>query len=359
MNPGRQWATFRGCLASVHLSFLGFTNTNAVAPSAEVDALPARKRRHHYVWREYLRAWALDEHVFCLASGHITRPKLTSVAWQRDFYAFQTLSRTDLEFLKYVVGLADPPMREAHEQTVRNYLRLQKLLEISASRRDSVPEAGELEDLLRSNVIEDWHSSIESSAAPALSALRSGRCDFVQDAGVYLDFVTFLATQYLRTEKMQRQVLSRDFTLEPGAAERMWPLLVHVLAANMAWTLIRDRPQYGLQLLRSPPGTEFCTSDQPVFNLLGGTAASDTPPAETQLFYPVSPRYAVVLGRTSLPSINQPEVSPPERIRALNDQVVAHARHTIFAGAKEVLLPWAAAGEVQPLAQPDPLRRAP
>ena len=59
-----------------------------------------RKRKQHYVWRRYLKSWAMDEKIFCLSDGKIFRTNLENVAQERYFYKLRELSKEDVAFIR-------------------------------------------------------------------------------------------------------------------------------------------------------------------------------------------------------------------------------------------------------------------
>lgn len=59
-----------------------------------------KKRRHHYVWRKYLRAWASNDSIWCCREGKIFRSNLMGVGQVRDFYRLKELSFHDIEAIR-------------------------------------------------------------------------------------------------------------------------------------------------------------------------------------------------------------------------------------------------------------------
>lgn len=48
--------------------------------------LSTKKRRHHYVWQYYLKAWAEDERIFAMRGDRVFGTGTTDVAVVKDFY---------------------------------------------------------------------------------------------------------------------------------------------------------------------------------------------------------------------------------------------------------------------------------
>jgi hypothetical protein len=68
------------------------------------------KKRHHFVPRFYLRAWAQKDKVYCLQNGEIRSPNIGNVAAENYFYRLEELSPGDVEFLREAI-IRDSPER--------------------------------------------------------------------------------------------------------------------------------------------------------------------------------------------------------------------------------------------------------
>lgn len=62
-----------------------------------------KKRRQHYGWRHYLRAW-LDNngHLYCSKAGKVFKSNLANVAQERNFYGLKELSAREISFIEKV-----------------------------------------------------------------------------------------------------------------------------------------------------------------------------------------------------------------------------------------------------------------
>jgi hypothetical protein len=63
------------------------------------------KRKHHYVWREYLRSWSCEEKIYSYikSENKIAKPNLMGVAQQRFFYSLEEFSLEEEIILKELV----------------------------------------------------------------------------------------------------------------------------------------------------------------------------------------------------------------------------------------------------------------
>jgi Protein of unknown function (DUF4238) len=131
-----------------------------------------------------------------------------------------------------------------------------------------------------------------------LQELRREDLDFLREyirenANEAAVFYRGLAVQYARTNhiKQIRLVMDRDrFALY----QRIANPLVHILATNVGLSLYAERKRHKIILLDNATDVPFVTADQPVINL--ASAPKDTtPPTKFELYYPLSPRKAMLL----------------------------------------------------------------
>ena len=74
---------------------------------------------------------------------------------------------------------------------------------------------------------------------------------------------------------------------------RLWNILTHLLAMNVGASLFHERRQRSLVLIHNSTEVPFITGDQPVINL---KSTWPHPPQCLAIYYPISPKLALVLG---------------------------------------------------------------
>lgn len=108
--------------------------------------------------------------------------------------------------------------------------------------------------------------------------------------------------------------------------ERCWPLFRQIFATNIGWGLYSERTKWRLRSLQAPEGHTFITADQPTHNLMKGT-----PPEKLALYYPVSPRSAVLLERRDEESaVGSQDILLPSMVAALNMLVAQGSHEQVF-----------------------------
>ncbi len=259
-----------------------------------------KKRRHHYVWQYYLKAWATGGRVACLRRGKVFSSGTSTLAVETDFYRIRELTAMDLVVINGLLGKAAPMLQSLHQGWVKTFTGL------SALRRE-LEGAGSVSDDARcaldeaeNNLEEDLHAKIESGAIPYLDALRRDETDFLASGDDWPKFAHYLAVQYMRTKKIRSASIAAvsavSATPIPGFdAERAWGVLSHIFATNISHALVSRRADHQITILEAHHGAEFVTSDQPAINLLALGKAPHEEVKDLELYYPVSPSRALLI----------------------------------------------------------------
>jgi hypothetical protein len=178
-----------------------------------------------------------------------------------------------------------------------------------------------------------------------IDAARRGDLSFYGDAGRCIHFMHYLALQLFRT----RAVKEKTFRLqaEQGGFDlsNCWNIISHITAANVGLTLFLERANRPLIRLEAPPGAEFVTGDQPILNFLHGHSAE-----AYGLYYPISPKVALVLGDPVVPSPFEAGRATAEAVRRLNDRIAEMSFEQLFAASPQALEPYLTVGQ-PPIAQ--------
>lgn len=289
-------------------------------------------RRQHHVWRSYLESWATGNKIFCLQDGKIFSPNVVNVAVQRDFYKLQTLTNMDVMCIR----LLFKDSHEAAAPVIENFIamfglvgRLKKL-----AARD--PAIAVHIDRYMIVAEEEFHSHLEGDIKPVFDAIRNKDLSFYHDPVLCGQFAHFLSLQHLRTKGMRERMFATVTALPEGfSLERCWPVLRHAAAVNIGGSLLIERHKRPLVLLENDTGIPFITGDQPTVNLLAPPLGEK--PRLLALYYPVSPRLAVILDEADEPTdFRQGQVSMAQ-VQTLNGCIQRAAHKQVFASEREVL----------------------
>lgn len=257
-----------------------------------------KKRRHHYVWREYLRAWAVDEKIFCLREDNIINPNLIGIGQQRDFYKLKELDQKDVEFIRSIaINTAPDHLKKGHEKLLGNFTIVFKLKDkLSNIPSELHGEVLELYETTIHNLEEDLHSGIEGSAIKYIQLLLEEDTSFFKTDKGFLDFIYYICVQYMRTKKIRESIILSFREQNTNVPmDKCWNLLSHMFATNMGWNIYKDRKNYKMVLIKNNSNKEFITGDQPVVNIFTNNIPKNTQPDRLAFYYPISPKLAILI----------------------------------------------------------------
>ncbi|MFS0709906.1 DUF4238 domain-containing protein [Brevundimonas phoenicis] len=290
------------------------------------------KRRHHYVWRWYLGAWAESEQLWCLRDSRVFQANIRDLGVQRDFHVVREFRPIDRVWVEGIISKLPASLQPHQREVARRYDLIGRAY--ASFVRDNV-EVPQTVALAKQHWEEDLHERIEAGALPFIESLREGRISILDDDHARNVVSYFLATQWMRTKGIQDK-LNRAWPDERYAqsVELTWPLCRHFFAASFGLSLARNSERQTFQILISPPGQPFLTSDQPVLNL--ASSHDVTPPEELDLLYPLSPSHALLLADLPVGSERVRQIDAGEAA-AINLAIIASAHEQIYATDKAAL----------------------
>lgn len=297
------------------------------------------KNKHHYVWKHYLKAWAVKDRLWVRrCNGRVHGANINNVAAQRRFHEVEPMSNTDLAFLEGWMRRLDGDLRDLCEGWLPMFLAPQYVA--SEMDRQGVKDEARRAELERHRVqlVEDMMAQYEGAAVPLLARLRDGDLSFWHRAESKdaVSLFCFLALQYFRTKRRRNPrvaAIEREFGHLGVNGQAVANPLTWIYATSMGQSFYLSRQHHQVALLDAPPGTEFLGSDQPIINRL----SSDVPDAAVELFYPLGPSRALVLtvGRDSPAQIVRRATA--EEVARLNSELTAESAEIVFAKTREIL----------------------
>jgi hypothetical protein len=254
------------------------------------------KKLHHFVPRFYLRAWAINDSIYCLQDGAILRPNLKNVCAENYFYRLQPLSAEDMDFLRGVLVNSSPHgLKTIHEwmMSVLASPHVAKQRLEAAGRGNSSSMASVERLIIQLN--EDMHTDIEDQFKPYLESLRKGDLTFLNEDQSAAGFYWTLMAQYMRTNHIKRL----QYVTDPERSARYRRVanpLVHIIALNVGFSLFRDRERYTVMIVENTSATPFITTDQPIINMAANpTKGIEEMQSKFELYYPLSSTKAMLL----------------------------------------------------------------
>jgi hypothetical protein len=293
-------------------------------------------RRQHHVWRSYLEAWAADEILFCLQDGRIFRSNVSGVAVERDFHKLQTLTKADIEGVRWLVGKAHPAAKRVHENFLTSF-GVPGWLQANPPQH-LAGDAG-FEALIRHQIInaeEKWHAALEGGMVPIIASLRRRDISFYDDDQQCGRFLYFLCLQNLRTKGVRDRIAALTTEVNGFSVARCWNILRHIFAVDSGADLYLARKQRQLLVLENDTGTPFITGDQPIINLFP-SSDPEKPPERLAFYYPVSPSTAIILDEVAHRCGYTSGPVSTEQVAALNLRIRTASHSQVFGNSREIL----------------------
>lgn len=312
--------------------------------SDRLDPIRKNTNRQHHVAQVYLRAWATDQKLFTLQDGHIRRAAVRDVAVQNRFYKLRPLSVRDEAFVRKWISKTPEASHASHLQTLAIMTLPFRLREAYGPALAAHPEADAEVEHVTVNLQEQWHSRIESEAAPLLQAMREGDISFYEVDKTCSTLLFFLALQHFRTKAVKDRTLrlSAETNIERQHGIKMencWPVLCEIMAHTVGGSLYVERRERRAILLSNDTGTKFITGDQPLVNLFG-RGDHRTPPDLLSFYYPLSPTRALILTEVDGRCAYSSETITAAQVADLNQQMASAANLQAFAASAACLEPY-------------------
>lgn len=253
------------------------------------------KTKHHYVFRQYLRAWSNNDKITVTRLGKTFTTELMNIAQQRYFYRVSELTSTDVEFIKkFAINHSDSVLAELNAGWIDMFMKPQLIKQNLLSRGIDVDKVDKLMKPLFIEFEEDFHASIEGGAVSYINSLLKYELSIFDEKENFYDFVYFLSVQLFRTKKLKDNFIKLSPEYERSMLERTWNVISHVFATNVSYEL--SFGGYSIVILKNKSSQKFITSDQPVINTFayGKNIVHDN---SVELYYPLSPEVSILLSK--------------------------------------------------------------
>ena len=138
------------------------------------------QRRNHHVWQRFLKSWTTNGTIWCLQGGRIFLTGTPSIAVEKDFYKLHKLTREEVALIKMLFDKGHPLSKRNHASLL-NSLMLPFQIAQQVKHPQHRAEIDKYLDGYASNVLEDYHASIEASFIPSLESALNGNISFYND----------------------------------------------------------------------------------------------------------------------------------------------------------------------------------
>ena len=313
----------------------------------DMDKINQIKKKHHYVWSYYLKNWTVDNNIFYITKkGNIARDSVKGLSREDSFYKINALAKEDIAYIKRWSSFSPDHLRDIHESHISDFYRASMFIRYS----ESQPKNHDLQRAglaLQHNILENYHSGIEKSVLEVVDLLKSGNISVFSDKKKMVSLCSFLGHQLTRTkgfkEKSTHAITFKLSKTEAGAkcaalTERNWWFLSFMFGINIGSSLYLNKENCNFILLENNTDITFITSDRPVINIHPTieTLGKYDSPEEMDLYFPVSPKYALIISESSAYNDMNENLNESD-VHLLNLRVVNSADSTIYTNSETTI----------------------
>jgi len=288
-----------------------------------------KKQRHHYVWQKYLAPWVAEGRICCLRAGRIFPVGTKNIAVETGFYKVKRLSGEELAFVR---KLADASASETAKRTnhtwIDNHTVIYEFQDFANAEGASSIELEKLIETNAFNLEEDMQMHIENSGVRYLDSMLNNDISFYYEDDQCVEFLFYLATQFVRTKKMRDIIQSAGAQVGISDMSNCWPVVSHIFATNFGWTMYAERDKYELHILHNHTELNIITADQPLINVhpLGSDADH-----EICLYYPLSPNMAMIYSPIDRSNSKAEEYIKKAEVAKYNNEIYGASNEQVFA----------------------------
>lgn len=291
-----------------------------------------KKRKHHYVWKKYLKPWVSNKNqIYCCGrKNQIFLTSLENIGQIRDFYKLEKLNNDEIEFIQTFIHPDD--------KLNQNWLLLLNASTYGQFRMGKNQIDNKI-DILIHNTGENIHSHIETGAIKYIDSILAGNIDFLQndeDRGL---FTLFIFEQMLRTKKklntIKKRIEKKNYQDNKNInISNVWKVLPHIFATSATFSLL-SKEQFRFILIRNKSEVSLITGDQPVINTYRINDYEEV--HDLEIYYPVSPKLALLLSsKEEYRDSDQIEILD-EKAKKFNRMIFDNSEEQIYGNSEEIL----------------------
>ena len=299
------------------------------------------KKKQHYVWRNYLRAWSDNENIWTYFKElkKIEKPSLMGVAQEKYYYKLVDFTEEEENFLRlFIENISSPLVKDFNLDFLSIFTSASKLKKSLEQIKNPSVDKSLLEEQIRRieiNLMEDSHCKFEELGFQLISYRSLDDLKTILHDNYHHDGLMFLCFQYFRTRKIKNSVVNKfKGTKYENVMEKSWNILSHAFALNVTNSMVlNDGIRY--VFIENNTDENFITGDQPVFNLLSDQMDEKGNVLNFELYYPLTPKHALNIHfRTDQVERFENKHADKELISYLNKKVIEHSDFYIFSDTK-------------------------
>lgn len=306
------------------------------------------KKKHHYVWQHYLKSWAIDGKVYWVSpKGNISWDSPKGMCVDKGLYKINPLEKEDIEYIRKWSSNCTKYLQNRHREILMPFVQISNLIRICSAGLDDYEDLKQIEEALRYNSLEDLYCCVEEGAKPAIEGLAKGDASVLENNSSLIGLYSYLGHQITRTlglkerffELSEKRIpLSSTRDVATRLAEKNWWFLCYMLGDNLGSSLYCSRHEEKLILVENNTDVSFITGDSPVVNIHpdNDDVPKGTPPDSLDIYFPVSPRYGVIICSSTKWNFLSTSVNMDDA-KELNSRLAHNSRYSIYGISKEVI----------------------
>ncbi|EPC3977030.1 DUF4238 domain-containing protein [Acinetobacter baumannii] len=301
------------------------------------------KKKHHYVWGNYLKSWALDGKKVWrrTESGKVDCYEISGILHQKAFYKLTDLDPDHILIVRILFSNSHPTIKKMIDQFINFSFKLQV---IENTVPNEILEEGENKYILiaKSNTLENIYTDIEGNSQEILYALKNQDLSILDNDKNMMNFIIFIAHQMTRTKSMKEHCIAYINKNNPKLGSKMeecWWLIGYFLGHTFGGSIYESRKSDKHCLLINNTEEPFITSDNPVINIHSATEDNNFTPLaydEMDIYYPISPKIGYMINNSNTFGEGKVEVTL-EMVKKLNEKIAKNA-YTHIVGSTEQII---------------------
>lgn len=257
-----------------------------------------QKKKHHFVWREYLRSWSNEKDIIpCLFKDQrkVETPTLMRIAYRNFFYSLDEFTIKEEIILKEIIQtISNDETMEVNLEfynTFISYSRTKRELINKKLPTEKEKDIKDHLDLLKNNLMEDIHSDFEKYGSEIIKIKNLADLKFLEIQEALLKTLIFLCFQYIRTKKM-RDNFEKTFKDHYVILPKYNNIISFCMASGIANSLTFHK-KTKFEFCKNVSKVDFITSDQPIINMKEDVKDEKGRTIDFEFYYPISPKIAI------------------------------------------------------------------
>jgi len=261
------------------------------------------KKRHHYVWKNYLRNWSNSEYIntYFIDSKKTIKTNLINVALEKSLYKLEKLNDLEKEQIEFLLNdHCEKAIIPAAKELLKCFY-----LYTNFSQKTSYDfhKSDEFLSFIKHNTIEEILTGFENYGKNLIDIKRAADLHFLENKENLTKALLFLSTQYTRTKNIKDRVnktLRKYDLLYNSQNDNFWMFLSFIYALNITYFL-SEKFKSKIVVYNNISDLNFITSDQPAFNSNQENKDENGHVTGFDLFYAINPKIAIKFICNKLP----------------------------------------------------------